>query len=57
MGTDELTLNRTSSHIEGTALPGETGNIGIAGHRDGSFDRAWDSAGGVRMNVGARGMA
>jgi sortase A len=36
-GTDELTLNRGVGHIEGTALPGECGNVGIAGHRDGFF--------------------
>jgi sortase A len=36
-GTDEVTLNRAVGHIEGTALPGETGNVGIAGHRDSFF--------------------
>jgi len=36
-GTDEVTLNRAVGHIEGTALPGEPGNVGIAGHRDGFF--------------------
>ena len=36
-GTDDLTLNRAVGHIEGTAAPGETGNVGIAGHRDGFF--------------------
>ena len=36
-GTDDLTLNRAVGHIEGTALPGEPGNVGIAGHRDGFF--------------------
>ena len=36
-GTDELTLNRAVGHIEGTALPGEHGNVGIACHRDGFF--------------------
>lgn len=36
-GTDELTLNRGVGHIEGTALPGECDNVGIAGHRDGFF--------------------
>jgi hypothetical protein len=24
-------------HIEGTSLPGQMGNVGIAGHRDGYF--------------------
>ncbi len=36
-GTDELTLNRGVGHVEGTALPGQRGNVGIAGHRDGFF--------------------
>src|SRR5262245_47237830 len=36
-GTDELTLNRGVGRIEGTAMPGEPGNFGIAGHRDGFF--------------------
>lgn len=36
-GTDDLTLNRGVGLIEGTARPGEDGNTGIAGHRDGFF--------------------
>jgi sortase A len=36
-GTDELTLNHGVGHIAGTARPGEAGNVGIAGHRDGFF--------------------
>jgi len=36
-GTDDLTLNHAVGHIAGTARPGEEGNIGIAGHRDGFF--------------------
>jgi sortase A len=36
-GTDEWTLNRGAGWISGTARPGEIGNIGIAGHRDGFF--------------------
>jgi len=36
-GTDDVTLNRGVGHIEGTARPGEKGNVGIAGHRDGFF--------------------
>ena len=40
-GTDAVTLNRGVGHIEGTARPGEPGNIGIAGHRD-SFFRCLD---------------
>jgi sortase A len=36
-GTDELVLNRGVGHIAGTPRPGDEGNIGIAGHRDGFF--------------------
>lgn len=36
-GTDDLTLNHAVGRIAGTARPGERGNIGIAGHRDGFF--------------------
>jgi len=36
-GTDELALNRGVGWIKGTARPGEAGNTGIAGHRDGFF--------------------
>ena len=36
-GTDDLVLNRGVGHIAGTVQPGEDGNIGIAGHRDGFF--------------------
>jgi sortase A len=36
-GTSELVLNRGVGHIAGTPRPGEEGNIGIAGHRDGFF--------------------
>ena len=36
-GTDDWTLNRAVGHIDGTSLPGEPGNVGIAGHRDGFF--------------------
>ena len=36
-GTSELTLNRGVGWIEGTAMPGEDGNVGLAGHRDGYF--------------------
>lgn len=35
--TSERDLNRGVGFIEGTAEPGEGGNVGIAGHRDGFF--------------------
>jgi sortase A len=36
-GTKSKTLRLGVGHIDGTALPGESGNIGIAGHRDTFF--------------------
>ena len=37
-GIDSTTLRRAVGHIPGTALPGQPGNVGIAGHR-GTFFR------------------
>ena len=36
-GSDDATLARGAGHIEYTSLPGEPGNVGIAGHRDTTF--------------------
>lgn len=36
-GTNDLILNSGVGHIAGTALFGQNGNVGIAGHRDGFF--------------------
>ncbi len=36
-GTDSRTLRLGAGHIETTSLPGEGGNVGIAGHRDTFF--------------------
>jgi sortase A len=36
-GTSEKTLSLALGHIPGTALPGQNGNVGIAGHRDALF--------------------
>lgn len=36
-GTGAFTLNRGVGRIAGTSYPGQGGNIGIAGHRDGFF--------------------
>jgi sortase A len=36
-GVDDISLNRGVGYIPGTAYPGESGNVGIAGHRDGFF--------------------
>ena len=38
-GIDRATLRHAVGHIPGTALPGEPGNVGLAGHRD-TFFRA-----------------
>jgi sortase A len=36
-GTDGRTLRRAVGHIRGTPLPGQRGNVAIAGHRDTFF--------------------
>jgi sortase A len=36
-GAGDVALRRAAGHIAGTGLPGEPGNIGIAGHRDTFF--------------------
>jgi sortase A len=36
-GTDDVTLDRGAGRIAGTAHPGQPGNLGVAGHRDGFF--------------------
>lgn len=36
-GTGDRTLNLALGHIAGTALPGQNGNVGVAGHRDALF--------------------
>jgi sortase A len=41
-GSDARTLQLAVGHIPGTALPGEDGNIGLAGHRDTFFRRLRD---------------
>jgi sortase A len=50
-GTDELTLNRAVGLIEDTARPGESGNVGIAGHRDGFFRGLMDVKAGDRLEL------
>ncbi|MEE4271412.1 MAG: class D sortase [Thermoanaerobaculales bacterium] len=50
-GTSELALNRGVGHIDGTPLPGEAGNVGIAGHRDGYFRGLKDIAVGDEIEV------
>lgn len=36
-GCDETTLRRSIGHIPGTSWPGQSGNVGLAGHRDTFF--------------------
>ena len=36
-GSDDGTLSRGAGHIDDTPFPGQSGNIGIAGHRDTVF--------------------
>lgn len=50
-GTDELTLNRGVGRITGTSHPGEVGNIGIAGHRDGFFRGLKDISAGDNVEL------
>jgi sortase A len=54
-GTDEWTLDRGAGHIAGTARPGEMGNVGIAGHRDGFFRVLKDIATGDVMELALPG--
>ncbi len=49
--TDELHLNRGVGVIEGMSMPGEGGNLGIAGHRDGFFRVLRDIRKGERVEV------
>lgn len=41
-GIDARTLRLAVGHIPGTSLPGEAGNVGLAGHRDTFFRRLRD---------------
>ena len=50
-GTDDWTLNRAVGHIADTAAPGQDGNSGIAGHRDGFFRGLKDIQAGDEMSL------
>jgi len=50
-GTDDWTLNRGVGHIDDTALPGSTGNIGIAAHRDSYFRALKDIVNGDVITI------
>ena len=47
----DLDMDRGAGWIPGTARPGETGNIGIAGHRDGYFRVLKDAAVGDTLRL------
>jgi sortase A len=50
-GTGERELRRGVGHIEGTALPGQHGNIGLAAHRDTFFRRLAEVQNGDAVNL------
>ena len=50
-GTDDLVLNRGVGWITGTSRPGDDGNVGIAGHRDGFFRGLKDIAVGDAIEL------
>jgi sortase A len=50
-GVGDLALNAGVGRIPGTAKPGDPGNIGIAGHRDGFFRGLKDVAKGDKIEL------
>ena len=48
-GTGDATLDIALGHIAGTALPGQNGNVAVAGHRDRLFRGLKDIASGDRI--------
>jgi sortase A len=54
-GDDETTLRRAVGHIPRTALPGEPGNVGLAGHRDTFFRKLKDVRAGDQIIMKAPG--
>ena len=56
-GTEEWTLDRAVGWIQGTARPGEPGNVGIAGHRDGFFRALKDVKPGDTIELATLGAA
>jgi sortase A len=50
-GSDDRTLGRAAGHIAYTALPGEPGNMGIAGHRDTTFSALRQLKPGDRLTL------
>jgi sortase A len=56
-GTDDTTLNRGVGRIVGTAQLGPSGNLAIAGHRDGFFRGLKDVAQGDVIELARRGQS
>ena len=50
-GTGSTELRRGVGHVERTALPGEPGNVGLAGHRDSFFHCLRDIGEGDTIDV------
>src|SRR5262249_29125670 len=50
-GSDDATLDRGAGRVAGSAMPGEKGNLSIAGHRDGFFRVLKNIAAGDRIQV------
>jgi sortase A len=50
-GTDATSLRRGVGRIDGTAWPGDTGNLGIAGHRDGFFRELRELRAGAEVRL------
>jgi len=50
-GTEDSTLDLGVGWIAGTAKPGQAGNVGIAGHRDGFFRGLKDVGPGDRLEI------
>jgi sortase A len=49
--TDDFTLNRGLGRIHGTAQIGQSGNVGLAGHRDGFFRGLKDVVAGDQIEL------
>lgn len=49
--TSKTALNRGSGHVSDSALPGTSGNIAIAGHRDGFFRSLKDIEVGAKIEL------
>ena len=50
-GTDPRTLRRAVGHVTTTPLPGEAGNVALAGHRDSFFSGLKDVRPGDRVRM------